>query len=444
MRDKLTKRTVDAAKKGDRDLFIWDTELKGFGLKVTSAGRKVYLIQYRMPEPGKPLNKTAPRRYTIGEHGSPWTPEKARDRADKLLKLVDERKDPAELERAERQSEEDRRKEEEARQKGTFRNGLEDFLARRVRGKLVKARAVESLLHAKIPAEWLDRQANEIHSEDIQAAVDDLIAANLPGAAREFRKHLHGLFEFLRARPKTYRLADNPVASASVDAAYVPRDRVLDDGELVEVWKAAEAVGAPFGPMVKILILTGQRLREVGEAEWRELSPDGLWTIAAERAKNGKAHIVHISPQAQAVLDALPRIDTTDESGKATKPSPYLFTTTGHAPVSGFSKAKTHIDKAIAKARADAAGTDTAPMPPWTFHDLRRTLATGAARLGIAPHIVEKVLNHNPKALQGVAGIYNRFEYLPERQAALEAWGRHVARLVAGEEEASNVVPMRA
>lgn len=444
MRDKLTKRTVDAAKPDTRDLFIWDTELKGFGLKVTSAGRKVYLIQYRMPEPGKPLNQTTPRRYTIGEHGSPWTPDKARDRADKLLKLVDEGQDPAQLERAERQSEEDRRKEEEARQKGTLRTGLEDFLARRVRGKLVKARAVESLLHAKIPAEWLDRQANEIHSEDIQAAVDNLIAANLPGAAREFRKHLHGLFTFLRTRPKTYRMTENPVASVSVDVAYISRKRVLEDGELVEVWKAAEAIGAPFGPMVKMLILTGQRLREVGEAEWREISSDGLWTIAADRAKNGKEHIVHISPQAQAVLDALPRIDITDEAGGGTRPSPYLFTTTGKTPISGFSKAKTHIDKAIAKARIAAAGPDADTMPPWTFHDLRRTLATGAARMGIAPHIVEKVLNHNPKALQGVAGIYNRFEYLPERQAALEAWGRHMVRLVAGKEEASNVVPMRA
>lgn len=435
MRDKLIKRTVDAAKPGARDLFIWDTELKGFGLKVTKAGRKVYLIQYRMPEAGKAQNQTTPRRYTIGEHGSPWTPEKARARADTLLKLVDERKDPAELERAERQSEEDRQREEEARQKRTIQSGLEDFLSRRVRGKLVKACDIERLLHAKIPADWLGRQVSDIHAEDIQSAIDDLIAANLPGAAREFRKHLHALFAFFQTKPRTYHVSENPVASTNVDTPYVARDRVLDDGELVEVWKAAEAIGAPFGPMVKMLILTGQRLREVGEAEWRELSPDGLWTIPAERAKNGKAHIVHISPQAQAVLDALPRIDMPDKSGKAAIPCPYLFTTTGKAPVSGFSKAKKHIDKAIAKARADAA-----PMPPWTFHDLRRTLATGAARLNIAPHIVEKVLNHNPKALQGVAGIYNRFEYLSERQAALEVWGRHVATLLHGAPEKSNVV----
>ena len=432
MRDKLTKRTVDAAKAGPRDTFIWDTDLKGFGLKVTNAGRKVYLIQYRIPELGKPLNQTTPRRYTIGEHGSPWTPDKARDRADALLKMVDEHKDPAEIERAERQSEENLQKEEAARRKGTLRSGLEDYLTRRVRGKLVKARAVESLLNAKIPTAWMERQANEIHSEDVQSAIDDIMAANRPGAAREFRKHLHGLFAFLRARPKTYRVTDNPVAAVSTDARYIPRDRILDDGELLDAWKAAEAIGYPFGPMVKMLILTGQRLREVGEAEWREISTEGTWTIAADRAKNGKSHIVHITEKAQAVLDALPRITVSDETAEGAKPSPYLFTTTGRAPISGFSKAKTHIDSAITKARTEAVGKDATTMPAWTFHDLRRTLATGAACLGIAPHIVEKVLNHNPKALQGVAGIYNRFEYLPERKAALEAWDRHVARLIAG------------
>lgn len=432
MRDKITKRTVDAAKPAAGDLFIWDTELKGFGLKVTSAGRKIYLIQYRMPEPGKPQNRTTPRRYTIGEHGSPWTPDKARERADKLLKLVDERKDPAEIERAERQNEENRQKEEHARQKSTLRTGLEDFLSRRVRGKLVKARAVESLLNTKIPAEWLDRQANDIHSEDIQSAIDDMIAANRPGAAREFRKHLHGLFAFLRVRPRTYHVTENPVAAVSADSRYVPRDRVLDDSELVAVWKAADAIGYPFGPVVKLLILTGQRLREVGEAQWREYSSDRIWTISADRAKNGKSHIVHIAQQAQDLLDALPRIDILEEGTGKTRPSPYLFTTSGRTPISGFSKAKTHIDSAIAKARAEAIGKDAVAMQAWTFHDLRRTFATGSARLGVAPHIVEKVLNHNPKALQGVAGIYNRFEYLPERKAALEAWDRHVCGLVGG------------
>ena len=442
MRDKITKRTVDAAKPGARDLFVWDTELKGFGLKVTSAGRKVYLIQYRMPDPDKPQNQTTPRRYTIGEHGSPWTPDKARERADKLLKLVDERKDPAEVERAERQSEDDLRKVEDARKKGAFRTGLEDFLTRRVRGQLVKAHDVENLLNAKIPAEWLERQANDIHSEDIQSAIDDMMAANRPGAAREFRKHIHGLFAFLRARPKTYRVSENPVSAVSVDARYIPRDRVLEDAELVEVWKAAEAIGYPFGPMVKLLILTGQRLREVGEAQWREFSDDGVWTIAAERAKNGKAHIVHIAQQAQELLDVLPRIDALDDGG--TKPCPHLFTTTGRGPISGFSKAKTHIDNAINKARAAAAGKDFNPMPAWTFHDLRRTFATGAARMGTPPHIVEKVLNHNPKVLQGVAGIYNRFEYLPERKVAIEVWGCHVIGQVAGKEKTSNVVRMPA
>lgn len=435
MPTKLTKRNVDAAQAGDRDTFLWDTELKGFGLKITKAGRKVYVIQYRMPMPGKPMSKVAPKRYTIGEHGSPWTPEKARDHAGKLLGLVDQGKDPAALERAEREEEENRRKEEEARKKSTLETGLEDFLTRRVRGQLVKAKAVESLLRTKIPTAWLLRQVTDIQADDIQAAIDDMVAANKAGAAREFRKHLNAMFGFFASRPSTYGLAKNPVAHTGVDATYVPGKRALSKDELAEVWRATESLGYPFGPFFQLLILTGQRLREVAEAQWSEFSADGIWTIPGQRCKNGKEHLVHVSPQAKAILDTLPRVPSPDNPDTD---SPFLFSTTGRTPISGFSKAKAHLDKAIAQARTKAGNSTT--MPPWKPHDLRRTLATGLADKGTAVHVVEKLLNHNPASMGGVAAIYNRYEYLPERKAALEIWGVHVANLLQDTPEKSNVV----
>lgn len=435
MQAKLTKRNVDAARAGDEDTFLWDTELTGFCLKITKAGRKVYLIQYRMPVPGKPMSKVTPRRYTIGEHGSPWTPEQAHDLASKLLALVDQGKDPAALERAEQQNEQNRRREEEARKKSTLESGLEAFLTRRVHGRLVKAKAVESLLRTKIPTAWLPRQVADIQAEDIQAAIDDMVAANKVGAAREFRKHLNALFEFFAFRPATYGLTNNPVAHTSVDTPYVPGERTLSDNELAEVWRATESLGYPFGPFFQLLILTGQRLREVAEAQWSEFGSDGLWTIPGQRCKNGKEHLVHVSPQAKAILDALPRVPL---PGNPEADSPFLFTTTGKTPISGFSKAKTHLDKAIAQARAKAGVS--AAMPPWKPHDLRRTLATGLADKRTAVHVVEKVLNHNPASMGAVAAIYNRYEYLTERKTALDTWGDHVAALSQGAPEKSNVV----
>jgi integrase len=119
-----------------------------------------------------------------------------------------------------------------------------------------------------------------------------------------------------------------------------------------------------------------------------------------------------------------------------------VFTTTGETAVSGFSKAKSRLDAAMMNAkRAELGKAD--PIPEWTLHDLRRTAATGMARLNFPPHVVDKVLNHVSGTIRGVAAVYNRFEYLEERRAALEAWGRYVDNLVS-QNSASNIVELRA
>ena len=154
---------------------------------------------------------------------------------------------------------------------------------------------------------------------------------------------------------------------------------------------------------------------------WSEVSADmAVWTIPAKRAKNGAAHVVHLAPEARAVLAGLPRFAGTD----------FVFTTTGKAAVSGFSKAKERVDAAIAQARAEtAADAGAAPeaMPDWRFHDLRRSAVTWLAGAGFPPHVCDKLLNHvAATGLSDVARVYQRAEFLPERRAALEAWARHV------------------
>jgi integrase len=145
-----------------------------------------------------------------------------------------------------------------------------------------------------------------------------------------------------------------------------------------------------------------------------------IWTMPRNKAKNNRAHIVHLSTAAVDLLYSMPPIGGS-----------LIFTSTGSTPVSGFSRAKRRLDATMLALKREELGEKCDPIPGWILHDLRRTAATGMARLNVPPHVVDKVLNHTSGTIRGVAAVYNRFEYLEERRAALEAWGRHVRKLVA-------------
>jgi integrase len=188
------------------------------------------------------------------------------------------------------------------------------------------------------------------------------------------------------------------------------RNRYLDDDEIRLFWLACVKIGWPFGPMFQLLLLTAQRRDELAEAPWSEFTlGQSRWLLPPERTKNKKAHLVHLSPLAIGILGGLPRIGGSD----------FVFTTTGTSPVSGFGRARARLADAMIE-------LTQAPIKPFTLHDLRRTATTGMAGLGIAPHIVDKVLNHTAGSISGVAAVYNRFEYLAEREAALLAWSQHI------------------
>ena len=223
----------------------------------------------------------------------------------------------------------------------------------------------------------------------------------------------------------------NPVSGVYKPPQAGDRDRVLTNAEVRWLWQACDEVGEPFGPLFRLLLLTGQRQTEVAEVTRAEVSEDGAtWSLPGARTKNGRPHLVPLSALARDTLAGARPI-----AGRVG----YVFTTNGRTPVSGFSKAKRQLDvKMLARARRD---DPEATIPPWRLHDLRRTAATGMADIGIAPHVVEAVLNHVSGARAGVAGIYNRSAYADEKRAALDRWADHLSGLVAG--RASNVVPMR-
>ncbi len=423
---RITKTAVESIEPGTSDVFVWDAgdrSTKGFGVKVTPSGSRVYVFQYRAGGRGA---KT--KRYTIGKHGV-WTADKARAEAERLARLVGQGGDPlAEKQERQRQAVD---LAFAAYACDVFRDGY---------AKVEWAKSyglVERTLRLHLIPVLGNKPLPKITKADITVVFDRLPGKNA-GTRRNTFTVLRRLFRVAVARGDLDR---SPLEGVDPPRAPASRDRVLTDDELVTVWKAAGTLGYPFGPYFQLLILTGQRREEVAGLEWAELDrPAALWTLPAGRAKNGVVQLVHLTDAVIEILDAMPDVK---RAGKVTWPRKgHVLTTNGTTSVSGYSKAKTRLDKAIAVLRQEEAGEGVKlePFAPWRAHDLRRTLATGLQRLGVRFEVTEAVLNHISGAKAGVAGVYQRHDWRDEKRAALGAWGRHVAGLLEPAAVESNVV----
>lgn len=440
----ITKRTVDAAKPAAKDYFLWDDDVAGFGLKVTPAGGKVYVYQYRIARPGE-AERTPAKRYTIGRHGS-LTPEQARKRAKDLAALVQQGIDP-------RQQERDAH---------SARDEAE-------RLAIEKARLEGDLAFENIAALWLDHYEHERSRRPSSVRLAKLVVNNhlKPALAGKPLPHigraeLQPIIDGIPSKQKAMRravfayasvlfgwaaqrgdIASNPLLSMAKPEAPRARDRVLTDDELAVVWRSSAGLNDPFGPFFRLLIVTGQRRAEVAGMGWAELDRSTqTWTVPAERAKNGIAHIVPLNDLAVAELDrraVAAHGDASNEPTEAWPKSGYVLTTTGATPISGITKAKAALENAV----ADARGENAAPMPAWRIHDLRRTLATGLQRLGARFEVTEAILNHVSGSKAGVAGIYQKHDWKEEKRSALDAWARHVETILKPAAK-ENVVPIGA
>jgi integrase len=209
---------------------------------------------------------------------------------------------------------------------------------------------------------------------------------------------------------------NNPVIGTNKASKDKGRERVLTDAELVKVWNAAP--DSDYGKIVRLLMLTGQRREEISALRWSEVDLEaGMISLPSERTKNGRPHDVPLSASAAAILSTTPQRDDRE----------YVFGE-GEGGFSGYSRAKDALDK-------------KAGFEDWTLHDLRRTMATRMADLGIQPHVIEAVLNHVSGHKSGVAGIYNRSTYAAEKKAALDLWGQHITVLLA-KASGANVVAL--
>ena len=410
---KITKTSVDGESQPG---FLWDTEVKGFGLRVSDKGSKSYVFAYRMG--GREAPK---RRFTIGKHGS-LTPDQARTEAKRLALCVAQGIDPVEADKVRRREAVDL----------AFDKYIGLFVTRYLKNEWKRPDEAERMLRRE-PLEVLGRKPlSSITKADITNVLDRL--ADRPAIARVAFATLRLMFNWAVERGDIER---SPLEGMKGPSAVAARDRVLADHEIVELWNALDSIG-PAGDVYRLLLLTGQRLNEVAGIAWGELDQQGsVWTIPADRAKNGAAHVVPLAGEVVAIFDRLAGGDDWPNKG-------YVFPAVkGEGPMWVGDKVKKRLDETVAKARRKAEGDDASPMPAWRNHDLRRTVATALQRLGIRLEVTEAVLNHVSGSRAGIVGVYQRHDWSDEKRSALEAWARHLGTILK-RADADNVVALRA
>jgi integrase len=398
---KLTTKSVATAElpSGRDDHVLWDPEIAGFGLRLRAGGgrvRRTFIVQYR--------TAGRSRRLLLGSVDVLGA-EAARAAAKKALAEVALGGDPQGAKAAHRRSDDN-----------TLRSAIDDYLAiKRTKVRARTLREVERYLRGPYFKPLHVRPLDQVTRKDVAGCLTRIATQSGSVTAARARSTLAAFYVWAIGAG----LAEaNPVTGTNRPADSKPRERVLDDGELVSIWNACLA--GSYGHIIKLLALTGARRAEVGGMCWGELDLHaGTWTIPSERTKNGRAHVLPLPGAARALIAEVERVDGRD----------HLF---GGAADHGFlrwSASKHELD-----VRSGVTG--------WSVHDLRRTCATRMADIGIQPHVIEAVLNHQSGHKRGVAGTYNRSAYTAEVKTALERWAAHVEALGAGRED--NIVTLRA
>lgn len=382
----LTDLKLRKLKPSTERIDVWDARVQGFGVRVAPSGTKTFVFMYRLY--GKK------RRMSLGRFPT-MTLANARAKAHELRALVEKGEDP----HTPRPTRND-----------SFAAALDDFLELHCArfNKPSTQRTTKSLLTNECLPPWGDRPVSSITRQDINAVLDKMVARGVPGAANHAYAAMSKFFSWSLSRDL---IVANPFIGVARPAKLIARDRVLTNAELKAVWSAATDTGYPFGNIVQLLILTGQRRGEVANMQWDHLDvDDAVWSIPAALTKNSQPHTVPLSPPALEILQSIPRLH-----------EQFVFPAKGrtNTSFSGFGKCKQRLDLLIAAANQE-------PLAPWKLHDLRRTADTGMAALGTQPHVIERVLNHISGTFAGVAGTYNRYDYLDEMRDALKQWADHV------------------
>ena len=390
---KLTQKAVAALTLpvGKTDHFEWDDALPGFGyrLRVGAGGKlsRSFVCQYR--------HGGATRRLLLGP-AAVLGAEQARNMAKKALGRVANGEDP-QADRLDRRG----------KDAHTFKVVVADYLATKQRE--VRARSYTEqarYLNGPYFQPLHNLALDQITRKDVAARLNRISLENGPIVAARARAKVSALFSWGLANGLCEA---NPVVGTLAPKGSKPRERVLSDAELAAIWKACG--NDDHGRCIKLLILTGCRRQEIGGMAWSEFDFErGTWTLPAGRSKNGRAHTLPLLPAVLAVIEAVPHMAGRDQ----------LFGQRGGG-FTGWSYGKAALDQ-------------RAGVRHWTVHDIRRSVATKLADIGVLPHVIEQILNHQSGHKRGPAGIYNRSSYEREVRAALATWHDYVRSLIAGGE----------
>lgn len=401
---KITAKSVATLKlpRGKADVIYFCDDLPGFGYRLRASGdrvRRSWIAQYRVH------GRT--RRVLIGS-AETISAEQARAAAKKVLAKAALGEDPQAAKIAERQKQQ--------RREHTLRAVVDDYLAAKL--KEVRSRTYRELVRYLTGHFFKPLHAtpiDQITRRDVALRLSKIIAENGSISAGRARGALSAFYAWAMGMGLAEQ---NPTIGTIKPQGAKARERVLDDNELAQIWRAAG--DGSYGKVIRLLIATGARRGEVGGMRWSELDLSrGIWTIPAERTKNGRQHVLPLTSLALSIIGSLPKRIDRD----------HLFGTRSTRGLAHWHE-KADLDQRLGSA-----------VKSWRIHDLRRTLATRLCDLGTAPHVVEQILNHRSGHRGGVAGIYNRSSYEREVKAALALWAEHVRTLVEGGER--KVVPIQ-
>jgi integrase len=397
---------IGEAKANGKPVYLWDTREKGFGCYISKSGQVSFLFQHWS---GGHNGKAT--RIVIGDARS-LTIDKART---EVAKLKDKKASGEEVLSAHKAR---IAKEKEENAAKPVRVYFEEYFNERNDNSRYWNEVLRLYKLDVLPAIG-DTKIGKVTSDDIHKIIRSRKA--VPTTARYIYTFLMPFFTW--AIDQRY-IKVTPMAGIKRPKPAQSRDRVLNEHEIIEFWRSCDELAYPFGPMFKLLLLTGQRRNEVSGLLWKEIDTTRReWTVPKARSKNKKAHLVHLSPQAMEVLESLPRLN-----------SEFVFTTTVDTPASGYGTVKVRLDRLM----ASELGKE---LEPWRLHDLRRSAASIMRGLRIHKDTIELVLNHTSGERGGLVGTYQRHELIDERKEAVILLGRYVEGLVEG--SANNVIEFK-
>lgn len=370
---RLTEMSVRNAQPQETQYVLWDATLSNFGVRVSPGGTKNFIVML-----GKSRERISVGRYPV-------------------ISLSDARNKAKEMMAA--------RVLGEAQSKTIkFGEAFEIFKMQHIAQKKPSTvRCYTRIINVHFLPKLREERLSDISTEMLCRITDKLVHS--PGEQSHAQAVVRTFFRWVVRRRL---LKHSPMDGIQISTGR-SRDRALSDAELTAVWHAADEY--PFGAIVRLLILTGQRRGEIGALKREYINPkERTITLPSSLTKNSRVHTFPYGDMTAALIEELPDFN-----------SEYLFPARGNyeAPFSGWSKCK------------DALDDELEDLPPWTLHDLRRTFATHHAAIGTPPHITERLLNHVSGTISGVAAIYNRYAYMDEMRAAVKAWEARLGRLTA-------------